>query len=315
MSGLTGLSASVIVAVMPDLSSSAVPVHAADPELSWSAVARLIRLKSQTGTLLLLLPILWSLVLAARGLPSLRLLCTFMVGSFLMRSAGVVLNDLADRSFDRHVARTRDRPLASGQVTPRQARSITILLIGLAGMLVMTLNLLTMLLSPIALLLAGLYPFAKRVVHVPQAVLGMAFGWGTIMAWTATRGTLDAPAWIIFFAAVCWAIGYDTIYALQDREDDRRIGVKSSALFFGSFTWLVVGVSLASMLTLVGTAGWLSEIGTMLYWVLAAVSVLCVRQIIELRRPIVPSRAFRLFHRHVWFGSAILAGLIGGFLW
>ena len=299
---------------MPDPSPSAIPVHAANPSLSWSAVARLIRLKSQTGTLLLLLPTLWSLVLAARGLPSLRLVCTFVVGSFLMRSAGVVLNDLADRSFDRHVARTRDRPIASGEVTPRQARMLAVLLIGLAGMLVLTLNPLTMLLSPIALLLACLYPFAKRVVHVPQAVLGIAFGWGTVMAWTASRGTLEAPAWLVFLAAVCWAIGYDTIYALQDREDDRRIGVKSSALFFGTWTWLAVGTSLAGMLSLVGTAGRLSGIGPMLYWVLAAVAVLCIRQVGELRRSVAPTRAFQLFHQHVWFGSAILAGLIGGFL-
>jgi 4-hydroxybenzoate polyprenyltransferase len=299
---------------MSDHSPSAIPVRTADPDLSWSAVARLIRLKSQTGTLLLLLPILWSLVLAARGLPSWRLVCTFVVGSFLMRSAGVVLNDLADRSFDRHVARTRDRPLASGDVTPRQAWSIAVLLIGLAGLLVSTLNAFTMLLSPIALLLACLYPFAKRILHVPQAVLGIAFGWGTVMAWTASRGTLEAPAWLVFLAAVCWAIGYDTIYALQDREDDRRIGVKSSALLFGTWTWLAVGVSLAGMLMLVGTGGWLSGSGWLLYWILAAVAVFCLKQVGELRKPVAPPRAFQLFHQHVWVGSAILAGILAGFL-
>ena len=137
------------------------------------------------------------------------------------------------------------------------------------------LNVQTILLSPIAILFAALYPFAKRIIHIPQAMLGIAFGWGTIMAWTASRGTIEAPAWCIFAATICWAIGYDTIYALQDRQDDRRIGVKSSALFFGSSTWLAVGIALAVMLILLGIAGWLADIGWIYYGVLAAVGVWC----------------------------------------
>lgn len=284
------------------------------PQLSWSAIGRLIRLQSQTGTWLLLLPTLWSLVLATRGLPPLHLLAIFVAGSFVMRSAGVVLNDLADRSFDRHVTRTRTRPLASGELSVLHALLTVALFLLLAGALVLRLNPLTILLSPIAVLLAALYPLAKRMIHIPQAMLGIAFGWGTIMAWTASRGTLDAPAWCLFAATVCWAVGYDTIYALQDQEDDRRIGIKSSALLFGSSTWLAVGTALCAMLILLGLAGWLVEIGWIYYVALAAVGWWCLRQAQQLKGPVPPPTACHLFQQHVWVGAAILAGLLAGFL-
>ncbi|HEY6084401.1 MAG TPA: 4-hydroxybenzoate octaprenyltransferase [Nitrospira sp.] len=298
---------------MPD-SLSTVSGDLTTPKISWSAIARLIRLRNQTGTWLLLLPTMWSLVLAARGIPPLRLILTFMIGSFLMRSAGVVLNDLTDRSFDRHIARTRTRPLASKELSPKHAVLTAAVLIVAAGLLVMTLNSLSILLSPVALLLAGLYPFAKRMIHVPQAMLGIAFGWGAIMAWAASRGTIEAPAWLLFFATVCWATAYDTIYALQDQDDDRRIGVKSAAILFGNRTWIAVGLFLGSMLMLLGLAGWATDIGWMHYVVLAAMAVFCLRQAIELRETISASRAFHLFHQHVWIGSAILAGILAGFV-
>jgi 4-hydroxybenzoate polyprenyltransferase len=289
-------------------------VSSRQPRLTWSNISRLIRLPNQTGTWLLLLPTLWALVLAARGLPPWHLVVIFALGSFLMRSAGVVLNDLADRSFDRHVARTQRRPLASGDLAPIHALMVVTILLSLAATLVYLLNVQTILLSPIALLLAALYPFAKRIIHIPQAMLGIAFGWGTIMAWTASRGTIEAPAWFIFAATICWAIGYDTIYALQDQQDDRRIGVKSSALFFGSYTWLAVGIALVVMLILLGIAGWMAEIGWIFYGVLAAGGLYGVKQVVELKSPVEPARAFRMFHEHVWLGSAVLIGLIAGFL-
>ena len=282
--------------------------------LTWSNVSRLIRLSNQTGTWLLLLPTLWALVFATRGFPPWRLIIIFSLGAFLMRSAGVVLNDLADRSYDRHVARTQRRPLASGELAPRHALIVLAILLTLAALLVFLLNVRTLFLSPIALLLAALYPFAKRILHVPQAMLGIAFGWGTIMAWTASRETIEAQAWFIFGATICWAIGYDTIYALQDQEDDRRIGVKSSALFFGPSTWLAVGIALAAMLLLLGMAGWIAQIGWIYYGVLAAAGLYCAKQVVELRKPVQPARAFHMFHEHVWLGSAILVGSIAGFL-
>jgi len=261
-----------------------------------------------------MLPTLWSLALAAHGVPPLRLLAIFITGSFVMRSAGVVLNDLADRSFDRHVTRTQIRPLASGELSPTHALLVVGLFLLLAGMLVLLLDPFTILLSPVAVLLASLYPFAKRVIHIPQAMLGIAFGWGTIMAWTASRGDIEAPAWCLYAATVCWAIGYDTIYALQDREDDRRIGVKSSALLFGSSTWIAVGAVFCAMLLLLGLAGWLVHIGWIYYVALAAVGVWCLRQAVQLRQAVPPSTAFQMFQQHVWVGVAVFIGMIAGFL-
>jgi 4-hydroxybenzoate polyprenyltransferase len=285
------------------------------PRLTWANVSRLIRLPSQTGTWLLMLPIMWALVLAAKGLPSFRLLMIFALGSFLMRSAGVILNDLADRSFDRYVARTRQRPLASGELRPRQAFVVLAALLTLSALLVFQLNVLTILLSPVAVILAALYPFAKRVVHLPQAVLGIAFGWGTIMAWTASRDTIEIAAWLTFAATVCWAIAYDTIYALQDMDDDRRVGVKSSALWFGSGTWLAVGIACAMMLLLLGIGAGTVGIGWIAYGILAVVGIFIARQVNELKTPVSPNRAFELFHQHAWIGTVILGGLLLGFLW
>jgi 4-hydroxybenzoate polyprenyltransferase len=284
------------------------------PRLTWSNVSRLIRLPSQTGTWLLMLPTLWALVLASRGLPPWRLLMIFMLGSFLMRSAGVVLNDLADRSFDRHVARTRRRPLASGDLTAPHALFVLAVLLTLAAILVLQLNTLTIALSPVAIVLAAIYPLAKRVMPLPQAVLGIAFGWGTIMAWSASRGTIEPTAWLTFAATMCWAIAYDTIYALQDMEDDRRIGVKSSALYFGPHAWLAVGMAAALMLLLLGIGAGMVGIGGTAYAMLTAVGIFFAKQVNELRKPVGPTRAFELFHQHVWAGTAILFGLVLGFL-
>lgn len=290
------------------------PPHARPPGLPWPALFRLIRLRNQTGTLLLVLPSLWSLTLAERGLPSPVLLAIFLAGSFLMRSAGVILNDLADRSFDRHVTRTKTRPLASGELTPREAGGLLVFLLLAAAGLLLFLNSLTRWLAPIALLLSALYPFCKRVLHIPQAVLGIAFGWGAIMAWAAARGTIEPPAWLIFSATVAWAIAYDTIYALQDRDDDRRIGVKSAALFFGSSTWLAVGVALGIMLLLLGALGWLTDIGAGYYLALCGAGLLFASHVHRLRGSISPSDAGLMFQSHVWAGLIILAGLIAGLL-
>ncbi|MCC6139410.1 MAG: 4-hydroxybenzoate octaprenyltransferase [Nitrospira sp.] len=291
----------------PDISPDSAPVP-------WKAGLRLIRFHNQTGTALLLLPTCWALVLAERGYPSLRLLAIFVAGSFLMRSAGVVLNDLADQSFDRRVARTKTRPLASGELTRRQAFIVLAMLLVPAAGLLWLLNPLTRWLSPIALALAALYPFSKRVLHIPQAMLGLAFGWGTIMAWTAARGTLDETAWTVFASAIVWAVAYDTIYAIQDMEDDRRIGVKSSALFFGSSIWLAVGLMLGAMLILLLAAGLQTGIGWPYFLMLGAVSVFFAAQAGTLRGAVTPAQAFRMFQAHVWVGLAILVGLIAGFV-
>jgi len=296
------------------MSTTSAPSSSTLRGIPWSALARLIRLYNQTGTYLLLLPTLWALALAAQGFPPLSLSVVFILGSFLMRSAGVILNDLADQSFDREVDRTKTRPLASGELPRSQALMLLFLLLFLSGNLLWFLDPFVLWLAPWALLLAILYPFCKRWIQIPQAVLGLAFGWGTIMAWAAVRGQLDGPAWCLFGATAAWAVAYDTIYAIQDQDDDRRIGVKSSALLFGPFIYLGVGAALSIMLLLLSTAGWLAGIGWPYYATLTGLALFFLAQIGQLRKPIVPSQAFRMFRTHVWVGAAVLIGLLAGLL-
>jgi 4-hydroxybenzoate polyprenyltransferase len=229
-----------------------------------------------------------------------------------MRSAGVIMNDLADRSFDRQVERTRHRPLASGQLRPKDAVALlAILLFGAMGLL-WFLNPFTWMLSPVALALAGLYPFCKRVLHIPQLILGVAFGWGGVMAWAAVRGELDTETWLLFGATVCWAIAYDTIYAIQDREDDRKIGIRSSAILFGSYTWLGVGTAVGLMLFFLSLVGTIGDLGTEYFLGLILIAVLMGYQIVLLRSEITSQQAFNLFKQHCWIGLIVLLGILLG---
>lgn len=276
------------------------------------AFASLIRLFNQTGTLLLLFPTLWSLFLASQGWPDMKLLVIFIIGSFLMRSAGVIMNDLADRSFDRQVPRTQHRPLASGQLSSHQAQVFLILLLGLAASLLWFLNPLTLLLSPVALLLAGMYPFCKRIIHIPQLMLGLAFGWGGVMAWATVRNELELTTWVLFAATVSWSVVYDTIYAIQDKEDDLRIGVKSAAILFGSFTWLGVGVAALFMLGCLSMVAQINHLGFEFSLALMGVAVIMGYHVILLRSEISGKKAFSLFKQHSWVGILILGGILMG---
>ncbi|OQW31555.1 MAG: hypothetical protein A4E19_08050 [Nitrospira sp. SG-bin1] len=294
------------------MSAPVISPPSAPSGIPWSAFAHLIRLPNQTGTYLLVLPTMWALVLAARGFPPLHLLAIFIGGSFVMRSAGVIMNDLADQSFDRQVSRTKTRPLAAGTLSRRHAFGLLSLLLLIAASLLLALPPLVAWLSPIAVFLAALYPFSKRWIHIPQAMLGVAFGWGTIMAWAAVREQVDAPAWLLFGATAAWAVAYDTIYAIQDQEDDRRIGVKSSALYFGPSLHRGVGLALSTMLVLLAAAGWLSELRWPYYLTLLSVGLFLGTQVGRLQRPITPLHAFAMFRAHVWVGVAILVGLLAG---
>ena len=276
--------------------------------------AHLIRLSNQTGTLLLLFPSLWALVLASNGVPDWTLIVVFTLGAFFMRSAGVVMNDLADQAIDRQVQRTQDRPLASGVLTRTQGLLAALFFLFLSLCLLAFLNPLAIALSPFAFLLAAIYPFSKRVIHIPQFVLGMAFGWGAVMAWAAVRYQLEAPTWLVFAATICWAIAYDTIYALQDREDDIRVGVKSSAILFGSYTWLGVSIASALMLGCLAAAGWILEISPIFYLVLIFTGAFFAHQAIRLRREVSPTESFSMFKQHVWVGLAVLVGSWLGYL-
>ena len=293
--------------VLPSESSLNSP--STGPLLISSRLLHLIRFPNQTGTMLLLLPTFWALVLASSGTPPLHLLVIFACGAFLMRSAGVIINDLADKRFDREVVRTKNRPLANGTLSPSHALVFLSVLLLSAVMLLWFLNPLARWLSPVALGLATLYPFTKRYCHVPQFFLGLAFGWGTIMAWAAVQENLAIPAWCLFGTTVCWALSYDTIYALQDRDDDRLIGVKSSAILFGPSVWIAVGGAELLMLTLLTIAGLLVGLNVVFYGVLAAIAGFLSQQVWHLRREISPSEAFMLFRQHVGVGLAILIGL------
>jgi len=274
------------------------------------AVLDLMRVGKPYGTLLLLWPSLWALTLASGGRPDWQLVAIFTVGAFLMRSAGCVINDIADRRIDPLVARTRTRPLADGRLSVATALVVFALLVGVSLLLILHLNRLTILLSGAGLGLAVLYPFTKRFVSVPQAFLGMAFGWGAFMAWAAvTREVALAPA-LLFAATIFWAIGYDTIYAIQDIDDDRKVGVNSSAILFGAAAWIWVIGCIAATCLLLGIAGWLHGAGAVWFASLTGVLAYGAWQGAQVRRGLDRARAFELFKAHVWVGAALLAALL-----
>ncbi len=224
------------------------------------------------------------------------------------------MNDLADRSFDGQVERTRNRPLVSGQLHPKHALGLLIALLLGAVVLLFFLNPLTWQLSPVALFLAGIYPFCKRFLHIPQLMLGVAFGWGGVMAWAAVRNQFETNTWLLFAATVCWAIVYDTIYAIQDKNDDMKIGVKSSAILFGSYTWLCVGLTASFMLFLLSLAGEINQLGAAYFVGLALTAIIMGYQVILLRSEVSAELAFKLFKQHCWIGSIVLAGIFLGTL-
>jgi 4-hydroxybenzoate polyprenyltransferase len=271
-----------------------------------------MRLRNQTGSLLLLLPVLWALVLATGGRPPLSLMLIFIIGTFLMRSAGVIINDWWDRDMDRQVARTRTRPLAAGRLAPPTALALFAVLILMAAGLLALLNPLTRALASIALSLVVLYPLAKRVLPIPQAILGVAFGWGAVMAWAAVRNEIGWPAVGIFIATICWAIGYDTIYALQDRDDDDRIGIRSSAVLFGKQVWLAVFLVLIGMAAVLAVVGVALNLAMPFYFALGAAILWFGYQARRLRKGVSRSEAFALFKQHVWIGALILCGIWAG---
>ena len=206
------------------------------------AYARLIRLDKPIGTLLLLWPTWWALWLASGGFPDLQVLIIFTLGTFLMRSAGCAVNDYADQDFDRDVLRTQHRPVTSGQISGKEAVGIAIILALLAFALIQPLNFLTKELSVFAVLIAAVYPFTKRFFAIPQAVLGVAFGFGIPMAYATVIGFIPPEAWVLFIGNIFWAIAYDTAYAMVDREDDIRIGIKTSAITFGRFDVAAIAI-------------------------------------------------------------------------
>lgn len=238
----------------------------------------LTRLNRPIGTYLVLWPTLWALWFAAEGVPNIKILVIFILGTVLMRSAGCVINDFADRKVDGHVRRTCTRPLATGKVTAKEALVLFTFLTLIAFILTFFTNQLTLMLAPIALLLAASYPFMKRYTHFPQVVLGAAFSWAIPMAFAAQSNNLPAAMWLIFFANLFWTVGYDTAYAMEDREDDLKIGVKSTAVFFGRYDRLAIGALQLITLVLLVLAGMAFKRGAIFYLGLIGMASLFVWQ-------------------------------------
>lgn len=272
------------------------------------ALLHLIRFDRPIGTLLLLWPTLWALWLAAEGVPDAWLLGIFILGTFLMRSAGCIANDLADRHLDGAVARTRERPLVTGAVSPNEARALFAVLMMLSFALVLMTNALTVELSVIAVVLASAYPFMKRYTHLPQVVLGAAFSWGIPMAFAAQRGTLPAALWLVYLGNLSWTVAYDTAYAMVDREDDLKIGIKSSAILFGRYDRLIIGVLQLTCLLCLFLAGRSFELGIYYNASLAVVAALFGYQQYLLRER-KPEACFRVFLHNNWVGIAVFAGI------
>lgn len=278
-----------------------------------SAYWRLMRMDRPIGTLLLLWPTLWALWLAAQGQPNWPVLLVFVLGVVVMRAAGCVINDYADRHFDGHVKRTANRPLPSGDVRPSEARWLFVALVALAFALVLTLNSLTIVLSLVALALAAVYPFMKRFTHLPQLVLGVAFGWSIPMAFAAQMNLLPLSCWLLLLANICWTVAYDTQYAMVDRDDDLRIGIKSTAILFGRFDKLIIGLLQLATLLLLVLVGVLSQLGSLYYWSLLACAALFVYQQ-QLLKERERDACFQAFLNNNYVGMVLFCGIASSYL-
>ena len=278
-------------------------------QVNWNAFWRLMRFDRPIGMLLLLWPTLWALWIAGEGRPSLKNVLIFCIGVVLMRAAGCIMNDIADRNFDGHVDRTRCRPLATGELTVRQALVAFAVLMLMAFGLVLLTNALTIKLAFAGALLASTYPFFKRWTHFPQVVLGLAFGWGIPMAFSAETGLVPVTAWLILLINVIWSVIYDTLYAMVDRDDDMSIGLKSTAILFGRHDLLVLRVLKIGMIALLLLLGWM--LGFAWPWfsaVVIAAGLFAMQQYQVRDRD--RDACFKAFLNNNWVGLVLWVGLL-----
>ena len=269
---------------------------------------RLLRLHKPIGILLLLWPTLWAVWIASGGQPRLWDVFVFTAGTVLMRSAGCAINDFADRDFDKHVQRTADRPLTAGLIKPWEAVALFVVLSLISLLLILGYNSLTWALAFIAAFLAGSYPFTKRFLALPQAYLGIAFGFGIPMAFAAIEATLPPTAWVLLAANIFWALAYDTEYAMVDREDDIKIGIRTAAITFGRFDVAAVMICYVLTIALLAGAGWLEERGAFFYAGLTVAAGMAVYHYSLIRKR---DRAgcFKAFNHNNWLGAAVFVGL------
>jgi len=270
---------------------------------------KLTRLNRPIGILLLLWPTLWAVWIAGQGNPSWQIIVTFILGTILMRSAGCVINDYADRDIDKHVKRTRDRPITSGQVSPKEALILAGGLAFVACLLVLPLNTFTMLLAIPAVLLAASYPYTKRFLVIPQAYLGIAFSFGIPMAFAAQQNTVPEVAWWLMLANLFWVIAYDTEYAMVDRDDDIHLGIHSSALLFGKYDVVAVMICYGATLNILVMVGQMLEKGWIYYVGLAVAAAIAVYHftLIQHRQR---EHCFKAFLHNTWFGMAIFGAVV-----
>ena len=275
--------------------------------------ARLMRMDRPIGTFLLLWPTLWALWIASSGSPNPAILLIFITGVFVMRSAGCVINDFADRKKDPFVERTKDRPLAAGRVSVQEALILFVALCGVALVLVLMLNTLALYLAMVGVFWTIIYPFMKRFVHFPQLFLGFAFSWGIPMAFAAQTGTVPVLAWWILVANLFWVMAYDTLYAMADRKDDLAIGVKSTAILFGHRDRMIVGLcQIATLFLLIGVGVWL-DLNAYYYGALAGAGALFLYQQWLIRER-EDTKCFQAFLNNAWVGAAIFLGLVLAYL-
>lgn len=306
---------------MPPLPANAKAAGGVEfPPMNWQAFRhkldlyeKLMRLDKPIGILLLLWPTLWALWLSAAGQPEWRVVWVFVLGTVLMRSAGCVINDYADRDFDRHVERTRDRPLTAGRVTTREALILFALLSLAAFALVLLLGReLVIWLSLPAVFLAASYPFTKRFLAIPQAYLGVAFGFGIPMAYAAHLGRVPLEAWALLLANIFWAVAYDTEYAMVDRNDDLKIGIRTSAITFGRFDVAAVMLCYAATLAILGGVGYSLRLGWPYHLSLAiAAAIMAVHYTWIRGRERMP--CFKAFRHNNWVGGVIFAGIAANY--
>ena len=270
---------------------------------------QLTRLNRPIGILLLLWPTLWGVWIAGEGHPSWHIVLIFVLGTALMRSAGCAINDYADRDFDRHVQRTRERPVTSGRINPSEALWVAAVLALIAFLLILPLNRLTVLLSVPAVFLAASYPFTKRFFSIPQAYLGIAFGFGIPMAFAAQQDSLPAVAWMLLCANMFWAIAYDTEYAMVDRDDDVHLGIHSSALLFGRFDVVAVMSCYAISLGLLVMSGLLVELGGVFFLGLVVAAGIALYHFTLIRHR-QREKCFKAFLHNNWFGAAVFLGMV-----
>ena len=286
-----------------------------NPESIWLTIIRLLRWDKPEGRLILMIPALWAVSLAARGMPPLPLVGVIVLGSLATSAAGCVVNDLWDRDIDSQVTRTRDRPLASRALSVKVGVVVALVAISCAWILASYLNSLSFWLCVAAVPVIIFYPSAKRVFPVPQLVMAIAWGFGVLISWSAVTEQLEFSTWLLWGATVLWALGFDTVYAMSDREDDRRIGVNSSALFFGNYAPAAVGIFFAGTVFLLGWLGVVVQLHFSFWITLSLATLSWIWQYTRLRDPQLLNPAYgEMFRQNVWIGFLLLAGMISGVL-